>query len=153
MRFLFLDRILEVERGKRLLATKTASIMDEYFTMHYARQPLMPAALVIECLAQAGGWLNIISRDFRVRTVLGLLEEAQIRRPVRAGDLLIVEAQMMYMHVDGATLRGEVRVDSEVVATVGRLVFANETVQDVAFAERQREHFHYVAGGYRLSQD
>jgi len=52
VRFLFCDRILELEPGKRALATKMVSLSEEFLPDHYARQPVMPSTMVMECLAQ-----------------------------------------------------------------------------------------------------
>ncbi len=153
MRFLFYDRILEMERGKRALATKLVSIADEYLDEHYGRRALMPATLVIECLAQVSGWLNLVTRDFSIRMVLGLIEGARLYRPVRPGDTLSLEVWMLYAHADGATARGEARVGTETVAVVERMMFVNQTVHDAAFAQEQRERFHYLSGGYSGLQE
>jgi len=153
VRFLLLDRILEFERDKRLVATKTATLAERFLTEHYARRPIVPATLVIESLAQAGGWLNVISRDFRLKVVLAVVEGVRLGRPVRPGEPLLIEAVMLYAHVDGVTVRGEARVDSETVASVERMVFAHESVEDEAFARTQRERFQYVSGGLRLPLD
>ncbi len=153
MRFLLLDRILELERGKRILATKTVSLMDEYLTEHYTRRPVMPPSLLLESLAQTGGWLNLISSDFGVRIVLALIEGGRIHSQVSPGDVLLLEAHLLYGHVDGATVRAEARVGSRIVASVDRIVFAHERISDNSFAQIQRERFRYVAGGLPLPEE
>lgn len=152
MRFLFYDRILELEIGKHARAVKLVTMADEYFTDHYPRRAIMPATLVVECLAQLAGWLNVASNGFNVTTVLCLIENARIYRQVEPGDGLTLEVSMLYSHRDGVTTRGEARVGSEVVATVDRLVLANQFVNDDSFVRRERERFHYLSGGYELSE-
>jgi 3-hydroxyacyl-[acyl-carrier-protein] dehydratase len=147
VRFLFVDRILELERGKRILATKTVTSMDGFLTEHYTRRPLAPATLVIECLAQAGGWLNLISHDFRVKTVLALIEGVRILRDVRPGDTLLLDVHMLYSHADGATARAEAWVEADVVATIERMLFAHEVDTGGTFVRQQRDHFDYINGG------
>ena len=151
MRFLFVDRILELERGKRILATKTITAMDPYLTAHYPRLQVVPTTLIIECLAQTGGWLNLISKDFSVKTVLAVCEGVRIRRHVWPGDTLLLEARMLRAHSDGATVYGEARVGSEVVATMERLVLAHEVCTEVAFIQQQRERLQYVNSGIVLA--
>jgi 3-hydroxymyristoyl/3-hydroxydecanoyl-(acyl carrier protein) dehydratase len=141
MRFLFVDRILDVTPGKSLLASKAIPIMDGYLNAHYPGQPVVPATITAECFAQAGGWLNLISREFRVKAVLALIEGLKIRRDVQPGETLFVEVRMEYLHVTGATLRGEARVGRQVAATLDRLVFAHQWTTEAAFAYEQRERF------------
>jgi 3-hydroxyacyl-[acyl-carrier-protein] dehydratase len=152
MRFLFYDRILEMEVGKHALATKMVSLAEEYFTDHYSRRALMPVTIIIESLAQVAGWLNLASNNFNVTTVLCLIEGVSINREVRSGDSLLLDVRALYLHPDGMTTRGEVRIGSEVVMTVERMVFANATAGGGEFIERERERFNYLSGGFKLAE-
>lgn len=148
MRFLFYDRILELESGKRVLATKAISIGDEFLGEHYRRLPLMPATLMMESLAQVAGWLHIVSEAFAVRTVLGKVEGVRVLRHARPGETLIVEAWLDYRHREGASMRGEIRVDGQAVMTVTRMIFASERTDDPRVIARSRELFGYISGGF-----
>ncbi len=150
MRFLFIDRILELEPGQRILATKTVTMMDEYLTAHYQRIPLVPATMVVECLLQAGGWLNLISRDFRVKTVVALIEGVQVHREARPGETLDLEAYLLYGHADGATVRAEARVGPEVIVSIDRVLLAHRETSDEAFIQEQQDRFRYLSGGSLL---
>lgn len=152
MRFLFVDRILEVEPGRRLRAVKAIGQMDGYLTAHYPQLPLAPATLVVESLAQAGGWLNLITRDFGVKMVLVLIEGARIFRQARPGDVLTLDVHLLYVHTDGATVRGEARVGDEPIATVERLVFAHTVDTDEAFRQQQRTYLRYINSGHSLPE-
>ena len=133
--------------ARRLRAVKSIGQMDGYLTAHYPRRPIVPATLVVEALAQAGGWLNLISRDFGVKTVLGLIEGARVLRPVQPGDVLTLDVDILYVHSDGATVRGQASVGGETVATVDRIVFVHAVEKDEAFRQRQRDYFDYINGG------
>ncbi len=61
--FLLVDRVLEFERNKRVLAYKNVSCNEPFFTGHFPGHPVMPGVLVVEALAQAGGVLTQLSRD------------------------------------------------------------------------------------------
>jgi 3-hydroxyacyl-[acyl-carrier-protein] dehydratase len=148
MRFLFYDRVLELEPDKRVLATKAVSIGDEFLGEHYGRRPIMPATLMIESLAQVAGWLYIVSEAYAVRTVLAMVQGVRVERHPRPGDTLTVEAWMEYRHRDGASFRGEVRVDEQPAMTVRRLVFASERTGDPLEIARARELFAYLSGGF-----
>jgi 3-hydroxyacyl-[acyl-carrier-protein] dehydratase len=150
VRFLFFDRIVEMELGKHALATKAVPVSDEYFPGHYERRAVMPPTLVLECIAQLGGWLNIAGCNMAIETVLALVEGVRFYRQVRAGDSLTIEVWMLYSHKDGATLRGEVRVGDELAASVERMVFGHQVSSDESYRKVVEEHFRYLSGEYRL---
>ena len=104
MRFVFVDRILDLEPSRRILTTKSLPLLDGYLTGRYPGEPLVPASMVIECLAQAGGWLNLVSRDFGVKSVLALVEGFRLYRPLRAGETLLIDVRAVYGHRNGATV-------------------------------------------------
>ena len=64
MRFTLLDRILEIEPGKRITAIKTLSLAEEYLADHFPTAPVMPGVLMLEGLVQASAWLIRASEDF-----------------------------------------------------------------------------------------
>jgi 3-hydroxyacyl-[acyl-carrier-protein] dehydratase len=144
VRFLFVDNILELERDKRILATKSFTVMDTFLTAHYPRCPAVPASLLIECLAQAGGWLNLISREFAVKTLLVLVEGVRIYRQAKLGETLLLDVQTLYAHPDGMTVRGTARVGTEVVVVAERILLAHEVTPDPAFKAERLNHLRYL---------
>jgi 3-hydroxyacyl-[acyl-carrier-protein] dehydratase len=146
MRFLFYDRILETDPGQRALGRLLVSVQGEYFSDHFRRAPLMPATLVIEALAQVAGWLNFTLHGESVRMVVALVEEVTIHRQVGSGEVLDLEVWLLRRHVNGVTMRCQARVGDEPIATVERMVFANQSIAASDFSEREMEHFHYVSG-------
>lgn len=147
MRFLFVDQILELELGSRILAAKTVSMADSYWTDHYTRIPVLPASLLLECLLQTGGWLNVAGQHFAVKTVVALIEDVRFYREVYCGERVLLEARMLYAHLDGATIQAEARVGTEVAATAGRIVFGNERTADEFSIRAERERFRNLTRG------
>jgi 3-hydroxyacyl-[acyl-carrier-protein] dehydratase len=148
---LFYDRILGLEPGRRALASKTISIGDEFLPGHFSRRPLMPATLVLEALAQVGGWLYIVTEQFGIRCVLGMAEGVRVYSHVPAGSTLSLEVWLDYQHRDGATMHAEARFGSQPVLTVSRMMFASERTRDVAEIQKARELFAYLSGGFDVS--
>lgn len=146
MRFLLFDRIVDAEPGRRLEVVKHAGLLDGYFPDHFPMQPVMPASLLIEGLAQAGGMLNCLNHDFAVEMVLMLIDGVRIHRQVTQGETLTLEVRMLYDHPYGATMSGEARVGDDTVLTAGRIAFAHEIVPSVTVVERNRERFAYQGG-------
>ena len=153
MRFLFCDRIVELEPGKRALASKMVSVSEEFLPDHYPRQPVMPATLVMECLAQLAGWLYVVTENFAITTVLGLAQGISIQGMVRPGENLTLEAWVLYGHRDGVTMRGEARRGGEVILRADRMLFASRPNPAEADVAQARELFRYVSGGYQLQPE
>jgi 3-hydroxyacyl-[acyl-carrier-protein] dehydratase len=92
---LLVDRVLEIEPGKRILALKNVSINEHFFAGHFPHYPVMPGVLVIEALAQAAAILAFRTRGQKpdnksVYYFVGI-DDARFKRPVVPGDQLLLE--------------------------------------------------------------
>ncbi len=123
--FRMIDRILEIEPGKRAVTIKNVSIDEPHFIGHLASQPMMPGFLILEALAQTGG-LAFHSSDEREEAripVLARIEEFRLKRKVIPGDQVILEAEVLHIFSDLAKVKVLARVGEEPVAE-GVLVLA-----------------------------
>ena len=90
--FLLVDRILEVEPGKRIVGIKNVTMNEPFFVGHFPGFPIMPGVLLIEAMAQVGGILAICSgqeRTDRIPYFMGI-DRARFRHPAGPGDTLII---------------------------------------------------------------
>ena len=97
--FLMVDRVLEIELGKRIKAYKNVSTNEEFFQGHFPGKPIMPGVLIIEALAQAAGVLGFKSQeklpeDGYLYYFVGA-DHVRLKRPVVPGDQLILEAEIV----------------------------------------------------------
>lgn len=96
--FLLVDRVLEVEKGKRIVAVKNVSINEHFFVGHFPHYPVMPGVLIIEALAQAAAVLTFVSLetlpDENSLSYFAGIDKARFKRPVVPGDQLRLEAQL-----------------------------------------------------------
>ncbi|MBI3715166.1 MAG: 3-hydroxyacyl-ACP dehydratase FabZ [Betaproteobacteria bacterium] len=97
--FLLVDRVLELEAGKRIKALKNVTINEPFFQGHFPHFPVMPGVLIIEALAQASGLLSLKSAgvkpdDDTVIFFVGI-DEARFKRPIVPGDTLILESELL----------------------------------------------------------
>lgn len=115
--FLLIDRILEIESKRRILARKCVTMNEEFFQGHFPGYPIMPGVLQIEAIAQAGGVL-VLSDFERPDDTLMLftsVERARFRQPVVPGDVLEIEAKILNMRSRALRLDGFIRVDGKLV--------------------------------------
>lgn len=97
--FLLVDRVLEIELGKRIKAYKNVTVNEEFFQGHFPDKPIMPGVLIIEALAQAAGVLGFKSQeklpsDGYLYYFVGA-DEVRLKRPVVPGDQLMLEAELV----------------------------------------------------------
>jgi 3-hydroxyacyl-[acyl-carrier-protein] dehydratase len=113
--FLLIDRVIEMERKKRIVAIKNVTINESFFQGHFPDYPIMPGVLVIEAMAQAGGALlltEIPDRDSKLMVFTGI-ERAKFRRPVVPGDQLRIEINVLQWKPRVVRLEGKATVDGK----------------------------------------
>jgi 3-hydroxyacyl-[acyl-carrier-protein] dehydratase len=115
---LLVDRVLEIEPAKRIVAIKNVTINEPYFLGHFPGRPVMPGVLLIEGMAQAGGLLLLNDVPDRETKLLyfASIEEAKFRRPVVPGDQVRYEMSVLKLRRTYCKLTGKVTVDGEVAA-------------------------------------
>ena len=116
--FLLIDRIIEMETGKRIVGIKNVTINEPFFAGHFPNYPVMPGVLIIEAMAQTGGVLAL--RDEAIGSdklvLFAAIEEAKFRRPVVPGDQLRIELEVLQRHTTFARMKGKALVDGKLVA-------------------------------------
>jgi 3-hydroxyacyl-[acyl-carrier-protein] dehydratase len=116
--FLLIDRVVELERMKRIVALKNVTITEPFFQGHFPDKPIMPGVLIVEAIAQAGGLLlltEVPNRDEMLMVFTGI-EKARFRRPVVPGDQLRIEVEVRAWRMTAARLEGKAYVDGKVAA-------------------------------------
>ena len=113
--FLLIDRVVEFEPTKRLVAIKNVTINEPFFQGHFPGYPIMPGVLVVEAMAQAGGMImmaEIPDRDKKLVVFTGI-ERAKFGRPVTPGDQLRIEVEVLSMRTRAGRILGRAMVDGK----------------------------------------
>lgn len=115
---LLVDRVLEMEPGKRIVAIKNVTINEPFFLGHFPGRPVMPGVLLIEGMAQAGGLLLLADVPDRDKKLIyfASIEEAKFRRPVVPGDQVRYELEVVRLRSTYCKLAGKVTVDGQLAA-------------------------------------
>ncbi len=116
--FLLVDRVLEIEPGKRIRAYKNVTINEDYFNGHFPGHPVMPGVMIIEGMAQAAGILTLHQRQGREEKLMYFtgIDKARFRRPVIPGDQLVYEIEILRLRSSYCKLSGRATVDGQVAA-------------------------------------
>ena len=122
MRFCLLDRIIELEPGRKITAIKSLSLAEEYLADHFPSAPVMPGVLMLEALVQASAWLIRVSEDF-AHSMVTLKQARGVKygKFVDPGQTLTVKAEITGETDHETTLKAQGTVDG-VTAVSARLV-------------------------------
>ncbi|KLU40119.1 MAG: 3-hydroxyacyl-ACP dehydratase FabZ [Limnochordia bacterium] len=119
--FLMVDKVLELEEGKRIVALKNVTINEPFFQGHYPHFPVMPGVMILEAMAQVGGLAVGGSEDESI-PLLAAVERARFKEMVRPGDQLVITAQVVANRSGIVKVEAEAKV-KDVLCAAGQLTF------------------------------
>ncbi len=127
--FLLVDRIVEVEIGKRIVGIKNVTYNEPFFPGHFPGRPIMPGVLIVEAMAQTAGMLVFKStpEENHKRPVFFLgIDNVKFRKPVIPGDQLRLEIEITKHRQSIWGFKGKALVDGKLVAEAELLAMLGE---------------------------
>jgi 3-hydroxyacyl-[acyl-carrier-protein] dehydratase len=142
MRFYCVDRVLEVRRGEFVRGVKNVALSDDVFNEHFPDNPLYPGTLIVEALAQVGGFLVECSTrhgaaDLR-RAVLAQIDKAKFHQPCRPGDQIELGCSLVSTLEGAARVEGEARVRGGLAAAATLTFRLVEVASEAVHAQRRQ---------------
>ena len=115
---ILIDRITEITEGVGLTAIKNVTINEPYFAGHFPAQPVMPAVLILESMAQAGAFLvlNTVPDPLQKNMLFSSISDSKFRIPIIPGDQIEIKMQLVKIRLGAVKLRGDAYVDGKLVA-------------------------------------
>jgi len=115
---ILIDRITEFTEGVCLTAIKNVTINEPYFAGHFPDQPVMPAVLILESMAQAGAFLvlNTVPDPLKKNMLFSAISDSKFRIPIIPGDQVEIKMQLIKIRLGAVKLRGEAYVFEKLVA-------------------------------------
>jgi len=116
--FRLIDRILDIEKGKKATTLKNVSMDEPCFSGHFPKEPVLPGVLILEAMAQTGGlaFESSFEKGEEGVPVLARIEAFRMKRRVMPGDQLIIEAEVLHVFSNLAKVKVLARVEEEMVA-------------------------------------
>ncbi|MFZ8764379.1 3-hydroxyacyl-ACP dehydratase FabZ [Enterococcus diestrammenae] len=112
--FLLIDRVEEMEAGKKIVAKKNVTVNEPFFQGHFPEEPVMPGVLIIEALAEAGAVALLSLPDYQGKTAyFGALDKAKFRKKVVPGDTLMLEVEITKIKGPAGVGKGIAYVDGK----------------------------------------
>lgn len=118
--FLMIDRVIELELGKSVVAIKNVTFNEHHFQGHFPSRPVMPGVLSVEAMAQAAGVLTRYSFDpeFKIQALyFAGIDAVRFRRPIEPGDVLRLEVELVKHRTDFFKYKGVAKVGDEVASS------------------------------------
>jgi len=122
--FLLVDKILEIEEGKRAVGIKNVTINEPFFQGHFPGNPIMPGVLIVEAMAQVGAVSILAMEDYKGKlAVFTGIDNLRFKKQVVPGDTLRMEVTMIAMKRGIGKAKAEAYVGDQ-LAVSGELMFA-----------------------------
>ena len=116
MNYRFVDKILELENGQRIVTQKSITGTEEYFDEHFPRFYSVPNSLIIESLADSAALLIFATTEFKALALLIMVNDVIFEKAVKPGDQLLFNVRLVSLHDDAAQFDGKVMVGEDLAA-------------------------------------
>ena len=151
MRWIWIDKFIEFQGGKRAVAIKNVTLAEEYLHDHFPGFPVMPESLMVEAMAQTSGILVGEAKKFQEKVILAKIKKAVFFNYVKPGDTIKIEAAIESIAPEAASTTGKITCDDKLIAEID-LMFSHID-QNLAGKEFPKENFVFTGMFESLLRD
>ncbi|HEV8341212.1 MAG TPA: hypothetical protein VGR30_02455 [Candidatus Binatia bacterium] len=125
MRFLFYDRILELEKKSSIVGIKSFALSEEFHRGHFGKVALIPGVVFVEAMAQLLGWLICYSNDFQIFCIMSLIEGVRVPAELRPGLEARIYGEMISTNETDTLGRAWIEIGGKSVASMERIIYSH----------------------------
>lgn len=151
MRWIWIDKFIEFQSGKRAIAIKNVTLAEEHLHDHFPGFPVMPETLCIEAMAQTAGILVGEAKNFKEKVILAKIKKAVFFDYVRPGDTIKLEAKIESITPEAASTTGKITCEEKLIAEID-LMFSHID-QNLAGKKFPQENFVFTGTFESLLRD
>jgi len=144
VRWIWIDKFIEFDSGRRAVAIKNVTLAEEHLHDHFPGYPVMPESLCIEAMAQTAGILVGEAAKFQEKVILAKIKKAVFFHYIKPGDTLKLEASIESFAPEAASTTGKVTCDGKLLAEID-LMFSHID-QNLAGKQFPKENFVFNTG-------
>ncbi len=144
MRWIWIDKFIEFDSGRRAVSLKNVTLAEEHLHDHFPGYPVMPESLCIEAMAQTAGILVGEAAKFQEKVILAKIKKAVFFHYIRPGDTLTLEAEIESFAPEAASTTGKVTCNGKLLAEID-LMFSHID-QNLAGKQFPKENFVFNTG-------
>jgi len=144
MRWIWIDKFVEFQSGRRAVALKNVTLAEEHLHDHFPGFPVMPECLMIEAMAQTSGILVGEAKNFQEKVILAKIKKAVFFEYVRPGDTIKLDAKIESIIQEAASTIGKITCEDKLIAEID-LMFSHID-QNLAGKEFPQENFVFDTG-------
>ena len=145
MRFLLIDRVTEMKKGRFIEGVKAFSLSEDFLNGHFPEKPVVPAVMFVESMAQLLGWLVAFTQDFKAMPLMAQIRDVAAPSDMRPGFAARIRADLLSTTDTDSAGSAEMFVDEKPVASIGRILYTHMPISN---PESLRKRFEY-AGGWK----
>ncbi len=125
MRFLFYDKVIEIDKGKYIRGTKSFALSEEFLRRHFTKKAVVPGVIHIEAMAQLLGWLVIYSHDFRISAVMSLIQDVSFPSQLKPGVTVEIHGEIISTSKRDSLGKAWITLDGETIASMDRIIYSH----------------------------
>jgi 3-hydroxyacyl-[acyl-carrier-protein] dehydratase len=148
VRFLLIDRILELESGKRAVGIKNITMSEEFLAYHFPDMPVMPGVLIGESMVQLADWIIREHTDFKQMGLVTAFDRMRFRKFARPGDQLCLKVDILSWEENEVTAKGKALRGDKMIASM-EFTLALVLLESLLTLEEARQHFGLI---YKLPE-
>jgi 3-hydroxyacyl-[acyl-carrier-protein] dehydratase len=150
MRFLFYDKVAELEKSRFIVGVKAFALSEEFHGRHFSKAPCVPGVILIEAMAQLLGWLISYSYDFKVFGIMSVLERVEVATELRPGVQAQIRAEIIATTQKDTLGKAWMEAAGGRVAAVERIIYRHFAEAEPSRLARQ---FGYYSGMKEFPRD